>query len=118
MWFKTRVGFITVTAPMEILAAKNAPDGSWFIYVRLKNWPEAKMKSFFKGQASMGNPSGTLAIFSDGPAVSKAIAECMGRIENAIRTKAELCDLSQCGDARAWPKGWKLIQWPDEHPNN
>jgi hypothetical protein len=76
------------------------------------------MKSFFKGQASMGNPSGTLAIFSDGLAVSKAIAECMGRIEDAIRSKAELCDLSQSGDAQAWPKGWNQIQWPDERPHN
>jgi hypothetical protein len=59
----------------------------------------------------MTSPWLYLAFFSDGPGVSKAIAECMARIEDSIRTKAEFCDLSQYGDPHAWEKGWEQIQW-------
>jgi hypothetical protein len=116
MWFKTRVGFATVTSPMEIIVYKGANDRTWCIYARLKNLPEVKMKSFLRGQASVNNPTVVLAYFSDGPRGGKAISDCMAQIEDSIRTKAELCDLSESGDAPAWPKGWHQIQWQDGRP--
>jgi hypothetical protein len=118
MWFKTRVGFVSVTEPSEILVAKNTKKCTWCIYVSLKAMPEITTKSVLKGSSTIRNPSSILANFSDGPAVSKAIAECMARIEDSIRTKAEFCDLSQSGDPEAWAKvgGWQQIHWLNDKP--
>ena len=117
MWFKTRVGFVSLKSPTEILVAKNTKERTWVIYARLKAGPEMTMKSILRGGSTITNPASTLALFSDGPAVSKAIAECMARIEVSIRTKAEFCDLSQSGDPQAWGKAWQQIQWANETPD-
>jgi hypothetical protein len=113
IWFKTRVGLVSISEPTEILVHKNTKESNWSIFARLKVGPEMTMRNVLgTRKGTMGNPSSYLAIFSDGPGVGEAIAECMARIEVAIRTKAEFCDLSQSGDPQAWGKAWQQIQWP------
>jgi hypothetical protein len=112
MWFKTRVGICSLADPSEILAAKGKKGDIWFIYAHHKAGPQMTMRGIFGRSASLSSPATHLAQFTDSPTVSVAIAECMARIEAAIRTKADLCDLSQSGDAQAWGKAWTQIQWP------
>lgn len=112
MWFKTRVGLISATEPLEILADEVSDTGPkrWRIYARLNYQQEV----VFKGIAASGritNPVSYLAMFLDGPAVSEAIAGCMAVIESALLAKADICDLSQSGDAQAWAGGWTQVQW-------
>ena len=115
MWFKTRVGLVSITEPTEILVYQNPKDGNWSIYARLKAGPEMGMSSFLgTRKGTVTNPSSQLALFSDAPNASDATAECMAKIETAIRTKAEFCDLSQSGDAQAWGKAWQQVQWPKQ----
>jgi hypothetical protein len=115
MWFKTRVSLVSITAPTEILVHQNPKDGRWSIYTRLKAGPEIQSSSFLKSRKrTVTNPSCYLAIFSDHPSVSEAIGECMAKIETAIRTKADICDLSESGDAQAWTKAWRQVQWPKQ----
>ena len=112
MWFKTRVGFASVTPPFEILCSKHNAEPTWFIFASMKTGPEMTMKSLFGRRAAVSPPVLYLAFFRDGPDVGAAIAECMAEIETAIRAKADFCDLSQAGDAEAWGKAWQQVQWP------
>ncbi len=113
MWFKTRVGLVSIKNPTEILAIKYAKTNTWSVYARLKMGPEITANNFLGvRKGSVTNPSSHLAFFSDEPNVKESIAACMAQIEAAIRTKAEFCDLSQSGDAQAWTKAWQQIQWP------
>jgi hypothetical protein len=114
IWFKTRVGFASVTEPSEILAWKFPQKPVWCIYARIKTGPEMTMKNILGGRGSVTSPWLYLACFSDGPGVSKAIAECMARIEDSIRTKTEFCDLSRFGDPQAWGESSEQIQWPND----
>ncbi len=113
IWFKTRVGFASVTEPSEILVWKFKKPPIWYLFARMKTVPEMNFKSLLGRRVSMPVPAVYLAFFTDGPDVHKAIADCMARIEDAIRAKAEFCDLSQFGDAQAWGKNWQLIEWPN-----
>ena len=117
IWFKTRAGFASVTEPSEILTYHYDKTHVWYIYARIKIGPEMSAKSILGRSSSLSAPALYLAFFTDGPDVRKAIGECMARIEDAIRTKAEFCDLSQFGDAAAWGKKWELIQWPTGNPD-
>ena len=111
MWFKTRVGFVKLAEPSEILAAKSKKGDTWFIYAHHTASPKIAFKSLLR-RSSVSSPTMHLAQFTDSPTVSQGIAECMARIEAAVRTKADICDLSQSGDAQAWPPAWTQIQWP------
>jgi hypothetical protein len=111
MWFKTRVGICSLADPSEIRAQKSKKGDFWFIYAQHKAVPQMTVRSLFGRSASLSSPAIHLAVFTDSPTVSGAIAECMARIEDAIRTKADLCDLSQSGDAQAWTKTCTQIQW-------
>ena len=83
------------------------------IYARRKAFaPLTSM--FWFGRNSERPATFVLAQFIDSPTVGATIAKCMEQIEAAIRTKAELCDLSQSGDAEAWENGWTQIQWPNK----
>jgi hypothetical protein len=117
IWFKTRVGLASVTGSVEFLAWNNTKLHVWYVYARIKAWPELSTKSIWGRSASTSAPVIYLAFFTDGPEVSKAVGECMARIEDAVRTKAELCDLSKFGDAEAWRKKWEVIQWPTANPD-
>jgi hypothetical protein len=118
MWFKTRIGLVSINAPVEILVVKDAKRNLWTIHATRPVAPRFTLKGL------LGNPSPmlisyltVLAIFSDGPDVSKSIAECMEQIEAAIRTNAEFCDLTRFGDLQAWNKrnaNWQPIQWMRE----
>ena len=113
MWFKTRIGICCLTDSSEILVGKNQKREIWFIYAR-RNAFATLTSMFWFGKNSERPAALVLAQFTDSPTVSAAIADCMAQIEAAIRTKAELCDLSQSGDARAWGSGWTQIQWPNK----
>jgi len=115
IWFKTRVGFASVTEPSEILVWKKSKESVWCIYVRMKIWPEITTRSIFGSGGSISSPFSYLACFSDGPGASKAIAECMARIEDSLRTKTDFCDLSQFGDPQAWDKCLEQIQWQNDN---
>jgi hypothetical protein len=117
MWFNTRVGLGSVAEPSEILVSKIPKDNTGWIFFRLKALPEVTTGMFLKGSSTISSPCSQWAAFSDGPAVSKAIAECMARSEDSIRTKAEVCDLSQSGDPQAWGKAWQQVQWPSGNPD-
>jgi uncharacterized membrane protein len=113
MWFKTRIGICCLTDSAEILVNKNQKRDIWFIYARRRAFaPLTSM--FWFGKNSERPAVLVLAQFIDSPTASAAIAKCMEQIETAIRTKAELCDLSQLGDAQAWGSGWTQIQWPNK----
>jgi len=112
MWVKTRVGFVSITGPMEILVHQHPKDGRWSIYTCLKAGQEAERRGFLKSSERTTNSTSHLAVFSDRPGVSEAIGECMVKIEAAIRAKADICDLSESGDALGWDKAWQQIQWP------
>jgi len=112
MWFKTRVGFVALKEPAEILVAKNAKVNTWSIYVNLKVGTEETTKNIFCQRTGKRNPFVYLAFFQDGPNVNKAISEAMTQIELAMRSKADFCDFSQIGDSQAWTKAWQQIQWP------
>ena len=116
MWFKTRVGFASVTEPSDILAWHHPKLRVWHIGARLKMAPEMTMRNIFGGRSSVSTPGVHLAFFTDGPGVRKAIAECMARIEDSIQARAEFCDLSKFGDPEAWGKEWQLIEWPNGKP--
>ena len=106
---------MSITEPTEILVHHNTKESKWSIYARLKAGPEMGMSSFLgTRKGTVTNPSSHLAIFSDRPGVSEAIGDCMAKIEVAIKTKVEFCDLSQSGDAEAWGKAWQQIQWPKQ----
>lgn len=113
IWFKTRVGLASVTEPCEILVWKSTKAAVWYISAHMKTEPEITMKNFWGRSGSISAPFLHLAFFSDGPGVSKAIAECMARIQDSICTKAELCDLSEIGDPQAWGQKWHQIKWND-----
>jgi hypothetical protein len=114
MWFKTRVGIASITEPSEILVAKGKQADIWYIYAHHNASPQMTMRGIFGRRASLSSPTIHLAQFTNSSTVNVAIAECMARIETAIRTKADFCDLSQSGDAEAWPKAWTQIQWPSK----
>ena len=115
MWFKTRVGFVSITAPTEILVHQHPKYGSWSIYSKLKAGLAMERRGFLKcRKRTTTNLTSHLAIFSDRPGVSEAIGECMVKIEAAIRAKADICDLSESGDTQAWDKAWQQIQWPKQ----
>ena len=115
MWFKTRVGLVSIADPTEILVHQNPKDSRWSIYTRLKAGPEMEWSGFLKSRKrTVTNPSSHLAIFSDHPGVREAVGECMAKIEAAIQAKADICDLSQSGDAEAWGKNWQQIEWPKQ----
>jgi|GEM_PF-2007589 len=115
MWFKTRVGFVGVTLPSDILVQKFTNVNIWGIAVCPRSGPEISVKNFLGHESKVASPSSYLAMFSDAPDMHKTIGECMAQIEAAIRTKAEFCDLSQSGDPQAWKKSWQQIQWPSQN---
>jgi len=117
IWFKTRVGFASVTEPSDILAWHVPKLRAWYIYARTKIAPEITMKNLWGRRITFPVTGVTLAFFTDSPGVRKAIGDCMARIEDAIRTKAEFCDLSQFGDPQAWGERWELIEWPNIKPD-
>lgn len=111
MWFKTRVGLASIADPVEILVAKiGKPIPYWYIYARSKTSQEATGVSLF-GRWRFSNPVTYLAMFAESDSASKDLAKCMSLIETSIRAKADLCDLSEAGDAAVWPANWNHIQW-------
>jgi hypothetical protein len=112
MWFKTRVGICSVTDPSEILVSKGNKSDIWFIWASHKVCPKMSMRGLFGRSASISSPATHLAMFTNNSTVNEAIAECMAKLEAAIRAKSDICDLSQSGDAQAWGKAWTQIQWP------
>jgi len=116
MWFKTRVGLVSVADPTEILMGQHAEDSSWSIYALFKVRPEVRTRGLFGvRKRTTTSQSSFLAMFSDRPGVGEAIGECMAKIEGAIKTQAHFCDLSQSGDAEAWGKRWQQVQWPRQN---
>jgi hypothetical protein len=81
----------------------------------MKTGPQMTMKNIWGHGASISAPFLYLACFAEGPGVGKAIAECMERIEDSIRAKSEICDLSCFGDLQAWSKDSEQIQWPSDN---
>jgi hypothetical protein len=113
MWFKTRIGICSLTDSSEILVGKNQKRNIWFIYGR-RNAFAPFTAMFWFGKNSERPAAFVLAQFTDSPTVGIAIAKCMEQIEAAIKTKIEICDSSQSGDAQAWENGWTQIQWPNK----
>jgi hypothetical protein len=117
MWFKTRSSLANVDVPTEILAAKDAKLGTWIIYASSPIGSRMTLKNFFGSERDrVAGYSTWLAAFYDVKGVTTDIAECMTHIEVAIRNKVDFCDLSQFGDAQAWPQKWHQIQWPRDNP--
>ena len=115
MWFKTRVGFIGVTEPLEILVdqVSDPSPKRWRVYAHQTSQQEIVFKGF-AGSGKLTNPVSYLVMFMDGPAVNEAIAGCMALIESALLTKTEICDLSRSGDAQAWTGGWTQVPWQSQ----
>ncbi|HVT29561.1 MAG TPA: hypothetical protein VHE81_16210, partial [Lacipirellulaceae bacterium] len=114
IWFKTRVGLASATQPCEIVYTKRGNEPTWCILASFKTGTEMTVKTLYGRSVSVPAPAFCLACFSDGPRVSESIAECMSKIEVAIRTQADICDLSEAGDAAAWGKEWKQVPWSRE----
>ena len=112
MWFKTRVGLISIQEPTEILIGKSTDSGPqrWWIYARLKAQQEGNAKGIL-GQATFTNPISYLAMFMGGDSCQQAISGCMAQIEASIQAGAKVCDLSEVGDAQAWSQNWRQVQW-------
>jgi len=114
MWFKTRVGLVSITELSQILVYQRPDDSRWTIYARLTPTPEMGVRRLWgiRRRESSDERSFHLAIVSNGPSASVAIGECMAKIATAIKAGDGLCDLSESGDAEAWGKAWHKIHWP------
>lgn len=121
MWFKTRVGLTGLgsDAPVDVLVGSSVVTGTearrWYVYARVLYQQDGSHKTLI-GRASWTNPVLYLAMFSDGETVQHDIAACLVRIEEALRARATVCDLSDMGDAAAWGANWKQVDWPRQAP--
>ena len=113
MWFRTRVGLVGVIEPVEIMAAQTtgAQGKYWYVFARLKAQQEGSIKALMGG-GTFTNPVSSLAMFSDGPGVGRAVADCLALVERSIVAGSAVCDLSLAGDAAAWGEKWNQIEWP------
>ena len=111
MWFKTRVGLVSIQEPVEILIGNHpASKDSWYVFARSKVQQESQLRGLF-ASGTFSNPVSHLAMFSSGPNCQRAIADCMSQIEVSLQAGSALCDLSTVGDASAWGDNWRLVQW-------
>ncbi len=111
MWFKTRVGLVSLDTQIEILAYKHPDAARWCIFAKLKGGPEGESKGPLT-TSKLWAPSYYLAWFNDAPNVKDAIGSAMERIALAAASGDRVCDLSEVGDPAAWEKGWHQIDWP------
>lgn len=112
MWFKTRVGYYSVSEPMEIRVAKY-DDGKpprFSLFARSLNDISIDYIGII-GKLKASGRSVHLAQFFISESSDTRIAECMKTIEEAIASEAKFCDLSAAGDEAAWGKAWTLIKW-------
>lgn len=114
MWFKTRVGLLSFSEQLEIVAYKFPDKPKWCVYAKVRGGPEGESKNLL-GSSKIWAPSLYLAFFNDGPTVAAEIASVMDRIAVAAASHESLCDLSTAGHADAWAAEWHQIQWPSKH---
>jgi hypothetical protein len=112
MWFKTRVGYYSVSEPMEIRVAKyeKGKPPSFSLFARSLSDVSIDYIGII-GKLKASGRSVHLAQFVISEASVSRIAECMKTIEEAIASEAKFCDLSAVGDEAAWGDGWTLIKW-------
>ena len=112
MWFKTRVGLVSLDTQIEILAYKSPERATWCIFAKLKGGPEGESKGPLSN-SKLWAPSYYLAFFNDAPNVQDAIGSAMDRIALAAASGDRFCDLSSAGQPDAWEKGWHQVHWPE-----
>jgi len=85
------------------------------VYAYQTRHPDMTVQRLFRSPAQVVNRKIYLACFLDSDDGEYAIAECMRRLERAIRQDEPICDLSDLGDAEAWntPSWWVLVPWQD-----
>lgn len=112
MWFKTRAGLSCVTEPMEIRVTRypKSKPPSYLIWARSLNDATVEYKGVF-GKLNSPGRFVSLAEFELSDSSVSAVAQCMKRIEDAIVSGANICDLSMEGQAEAWGDGWTLVDW-------
>jgi hypothetical protein len=112
MWFKTRIGLVSVNEPLEIRVAEypKAKKPSYLVYARSLYDTDVSYKGIFGTLRAPGRFA-HLAQFDLSDSSKAAIAQCMKLIGDAIASDARICDLSAVGHAEAWPDGWNLIEW-------
>jgi len=103
MWFKTRVGMYSVTAPLEIRVASypKAKKPYYLVFARSLNDAEVDYKGVF-GKLNASGRVAHLARFELLESSEAGIAQCMTLVENAIASDARICDLSAVGHPAAW----------------
>ena len=112
MWFKTRVGYYSVSEPMEIRVAKydKGKPPTFSLFARSLNDVSVDYIGII-GKLKASGRSVHLAQFLISDSAGARIAECMKMIEEAIASEPKFCDLSAVGDEAAWGEGWTLIKW-------
>ena len=111
MWFKTRIGLVSLPKCIEIKAWQSAKTGNWNVGAHLKNGLDVEVRSLFRRQ-KLSTPWFWLACFRDSPSVQGDIARVFAAIEASVTGKQMICDLSQVGQADAWDKVYHPIAWP------
>jgi hypothetical protein len=112
MWFKTRVGYYSVSEPMEIRAVKynKAKKPNFSIFARSLNDVSVDYIGII-GKLKVSDRAVHLARFLISDSSASEIAKCMRSIEGMIGADAKICDLSAVADEAAWDEEWTTIEW-------
>jgi hypothetical protein len=115
MWFRTRAGLVCIQVPVEITLYRFTRSDQGKSIGVVANQPFSP-ESTFKQEATQVNISNRpvyLVCFQDDDNAAAHGAECMSRIEAAVRNQEVICDLSDLGDDIAWgtSNDIVLVQW-------
>lgn len=116
MWFKTRTGLIGIEGTAEFLAERYSRPGIGKlvgVYGYQVRHFDVKVKRLFQKPVEIHNRKLYLARIPDDESAVGAVADCMARIERAIRGGEPICDLSDVGTDAAWdpPKHGVMVPW-------
>src|SRR5262245_2701311 len=83
------------------------------VYAYQARHPDFVVQRLFRSPTQIANRKIYLACYLDGEDGEFAVADCMRRLERAVRQNEPVCDLSDLGDEAAWntPNWWVLIPW-------
>jgi hypothetical protein len=112
MWFKTQAGLVNVEGTAQYLAWRwKAKDGSATVWLTAhqSQTNEGDITRLFRKPIKIRGQYIYLAGFHDNDLAESLLADCMRRIESAIRNEDAICDLSDVGDRSLWQQSDRAL---------
>jgi hypothetical protein len=102
VWFKTQGGLVNVEGTTLYIAYRYKKTGAIWLTAYQSSREEMSVPRLFQKPLKIRGNYLALAAFNDDESTEQSLANCMRKIEEAIRNDELICDLSNVGERSFW----------------